>query len=178
MAERPDLIEAKAALDHAKSQLSDHVDQFQKDRDKTQDLAYEWLKSWTLSLGLANAGGLATLGSALIRIDKIDLWLATLPSMWAFAVGLVFSGVMPFAQSQIKINMARTFGLLHRNSKHALTGKLSPTYDIDRAESKKHSSKVPFWHRVNIACGAISCSAFICGMFWPLIVLTFRIKIP
>lgn len=169
-----DISEVQKQLAATQGQLADYVERFKRDRENTENLSLELSKSWSVSLSVANGGGLIALGGALIKVESLDLWLPILPGMWSFAFGIVIAGLLPLMQAKMYSDMSRSYEIMHTVSKFAASGILPSTLEKSKMESKKYTSAVSRLSKMIRLLSYVSCALFSFGVIWPLAVLTFR----
>lgn len=172
-----DIQRAKSDLLRARQQMESTISQLHDDALKTEETSKDWLRVWALSLGVANGGGCVVLGNALLNA-KMDIWLSALPSLWLFSTGLIFSGLLPFAFYRKDNCYHRSFLIMRDAAKTTLNGTFNKDKnDEDRKRLSKITPGVLYWHKASIIFGSFASGLFLCGVFWPIVVLTFRIRI-
>lgn len=169
--------DAERQINAARRQLSDHIEKFKIDREKTQEIAQDLNKTWSISLSVANGTGLVALGSTIVKADKIDLWLATLPAMWIFAAGIIVAGLIPLFQSKMHENMSQSFSILQILSQYTQDGIIPSNFDQQREENRRHGHRVAKFYKLSQASTYISSVLFSLGVLWPLTILTFKIQV-
>lgn len=147
-----------------------HAARFEKDAEILNREALSWHRTWALSLGVANGAGCLALGSALVN-SKLDLWLIALPSLWAFAVGLLISGVLPYAYYRANQGQQRAFELLKTATERALLGQ--PKDDL-LPDITTAGLAYAWWSRASSLLSVASAFAFSLGLLWPLLKWTLR----
>jgi hypothetical protein len=173
---KKEIERAKSDLLRAREELASTIAQFDDDARKTEEISKDWLRSWSLSLGVANGGGCVALGSALLNA-KMDIWLVALPAIWLFSIGLIFSGLLPFAFYRQNDCYYRSFSIMRDSAKQASKGSIDLNkHDENRKKLSKIAKGVPYWHKASIIFGTVASVFFFFGVFWPILALTFKIK--
>ena len=137
----------------------------------------EWSRRWFLSLALGNGAGIGGVGAALLngRATQDATLLMLLPSIWAFAVGLIAGALIPFCWAKSVEHVGQW-----AHVKEAELDADGPTsiYDADDdgelssevlRDLEKHQDGWLWWRST---CQKIAVIAFLIGLFWPLVFIT------
>lgn len=139
--------------------------------------ALEWRTRWHVSLAVGNGAGGIGLATALINGAKLGFWLAILPGLWCFVIGLVAAGSIPFIQAQrfrwLELWTGMRADEREEGGPHVL-------YVHDDGEEWTSSQSILYlsrnvgsWERKLWIAQIVSAGGFIFGLVWPLTVITF-----
>ena len=156
--------ELERVPDWMKRQLEDAV-------NDSRRALIDWEQKVTLSGAVGNGAGLILLGGALINGWKLGLFLAFLPAMWMFGVGLLLAAAAPFVAMRgythgYQGTLARLGEYHGQPASHfvSTTGEQDPTALMLKAIERD---------RIAMSLVLASGIAFALGVAWPLFVLTF-----
>jgi hypothetical protein len=140
--------------------------QYTSERDHHQSSFDTWYRAWMLSLAVGNGGGLLTLGAALINGWKLGIWIAIVPSLWIFALGLSCAGVAPLLRSHYHraLKVGSTTGLAWID-----TPESREKLERDLTELTETATILQDWS-AKVAAAAAAC--FGAGLLWPIGVVT------
>jgi len=127
---------------------------------------------WSISLAVGNGAGCVAVGGALITGWKLGLWLALLPALWFFALGVICAGIAAL------LNLMNAGGTV-RMVDSLIEAQLqleTPQPDKEKIKQLANeaevlpgvtSSKIPEGV-MSLLSGALFCI----GVLWPLSVVT------
>jgi hypothetical protein len=143
-------------------------------RDRIIGLRGDWAQKWVLSLAVGNGAGLVLLAGALVKGWPSSFWLAALPAMWAFALGLIASGAVAFTYAQ---RYSHAFTVINVIRKAQLAKIAGDSEHAKLLSSARRSLKYPkFWQKASGFLSAVASICFVFGSLWPLLVVTFKIS--
>jgi hypothetical protein len=127
-----------------------------RDRATDRELLGKAHQRWSLFLAVANAGALVALGAKTLETLEKQASYLLLPSCWAFAVGLLLAGALPFLSMWQGLITEKAWNAKYFHGKPA---------DLSLREML---NRVEVWFEI------LSAVAFCVGLFYPLVVVTIR----